>query len=149
MLEERVAAASIAASGGEEDEFAIFLRGNEGEIVGGISCLVLGGCCELQAMWVDDSLRARGLARDLEGHAEAEARGRGCALTMLYAYDALTHGFYDRLGYRTVGVLEDCLAGGALRWYAKDLRVVPLTARSGLGDLAAERVEGDAIGTDG
>ncbi len=37
------------------------------------------------------------------------------------AYDVLTRGFYDRLGYRTVGVIEGCPAGTATRWYCKDL----------------------------
>lgn len=36
-------------------------------------------------------------------------------------YDVLTRGFYDRLGYRTVGILENCPAGTATRWYRKDL----------------------------
>ena len=127
-LEERVADAAMAAAGvDEEQEFAIFLRGDAGEILAGISGMVLGGGCELQAMWVDESLRRRGIAGALLTAAEAEARGRGCTVVMFHAYDVLTHRFYERLGYRSVGVLEDCLAGGALRWYAKDLRVVPLT----------------------
>jgi GNAT superfamily N-acetyltransferase len=122
LLEERLAAASVAAAGVDpEQEFGIFLRGDKGEILGGVSGIVLGGCCELQAMWVDDPLRCRGLARALVAAAEADARSRGCALMMLHAYDVLTHGFYERLGYRTVGVIEGCLAGRAARWYAKDL----------------------------
>jgi hypothetical protein len=36
-------------------------------------------------------------------------------------YDVLTLGFYERLGYRTVGIIEDCPAGTATRWYRKDL----------------------------
>jgi hypothetical protein len=36
-------------------------------------------------------------------------------------YDVLTSGFYDRLGYRTVGTIEDCPAGTTTRWYRKDL----------------------------
>ena len=39
-------------------------------------------------------------------------------------YDVLIGDFYDRLGYRTVGVLEDCPAGNATRWYCKDLNWV-------------------------
>jgi hypothetical protein len=36
-------------------------------------------------------------------------------------YEVLTGDFYDRLGYRTVGVIEDCAAGTTTRWYQKDL----------------------------
>ena len=131
LLEERVAAASVAAAGGDkEHEFGIFLRGDESEILAGISGIVLGRCCELEAMWVDESLRGRGLARALMAAAEAEARSRGCAHVMLYTYDVLTHRFYERLGYRTVGVIEDCLAGSAVRWYAKELSADAPPARA-------------------
>ena len=62
LLEERVAAAAVAAAGvGDDEEFAIFVRNDDGRILAGISGMVWGGCCELHAMWVDESLRGRGL----------------------------------------------------------------------------------------
>ena len=122
LLEEHVAAAAIAATGlGEEQEFAIFARGDDGRVMAGISGVVWGGYCELQAMWVEESLRHRGLAHALIAGAEAEARRRGCALVVFHAYDVLARNLYDRLGYETVGVIEDCPAGSAARWYRKVL----------------------------
>jgi GNAT superfamily N-acetyltransferase len=120
LLEERVAAAAIAAAGlGDEQEFAIFARDDDGRIVAGISAIVWGGYCELQAMWVKESLRSRGLAFALIADAETEARRRGCALVVFHAYDLLTRGLYERLGYETVGVIEGCPAGSAARWFRK------------------------------
>jgi len=121
LLEEQVAAAAIAAAGlGDEQEFAIFARDDDGRIVAGISAIVWGGCCELQAMWVKESLRSGGgLAFALIAGAEAEARRRGCALVAFHAYDLLARGLYERLGYETVGVIENCPAGSAARWYRK------------------------------
>jgi GNAT superfamily N-acetyltransferase len=122
LLEEQVAAAAIAAAGlGDEQEFAIFARDDDGRIVAGISAIVWGGYCELQAMWVEESLRSRGLAFALIADAETEARRRGCALVVFHAYDLLTRGLYERLGYETVGVIEDCPAGSAARWFRKRL----------------------------
>jgi GNAT superfamily N-acetyltransferase len=72
-------------------------------------------------MWVEESLRNRGLARALFAGAEAEARRRGCALVVFHAYDLLARGLYERLGYETVGVIEDCPAGSTARWYRKVL----------------------------
>ena len=44
LLEEQVAAVAIAAAGlGEEDEFAIFARGDDGGVLAGISGIVWGG----------------------------------------------------------------------------------------------------------
>ena len=122
LLEEQVASAAIAATGlGEEQEFGIFARGDDGRVVAGISAVVWGGYCELQAMWVEESLRNRGLARALIAGAEAEARRRGCSLVVFHAYDLLARGLYERLGYETVGIIENCAAGGAARWYRKIL----------------------------
>ncbi len=122
LLEEQVAAAAIAAAGlGDEREFGIFARGEDGEVVAGVSGIAWGGYCELQALWVDESLRNRGLARALLDRAEDEARRRGCALVVFHAYDLLARGLYERLGYETVGVIENCPAGSAARWYRKVL----------------------------
>ena len=122
LLEERVAAAATLAAGtGDDQEFGIFLRDEEGRVLAGISGITWGGCCELQAMWVDEPLRGRGLARALMAGAEAEARRRGCALVAFHAYDLLARGLYERLGYETVAVMEGFPAGSAARWYRKDL----------------------------
>jgi GNAT superfamily N-acetyltransferase len=121
LLEDQVAAAAIAAAGlGPDEEFGIFVR-DEGRVVAGISGIVWGGCCELQAMWVHESLRGRGLARSLVAGAEAEARRRGCSLVQFRAYDLLAPGIYERLGYETVGVIENCPVGSTARWFRKDL----------------------------
>ena len=122
LLEAHVAAAAAAAAGlGEEQEFAIFARQDDCRIVAGISGIIWGGYCELQAMWVEESLRNRGLAHALIAGAETEARRRGCALVVFHAYDLLARGLYERLGYETVGVIENCPAGSAARWYRKAL----------------------------
>ena len=122
LLEERLAAAAVAAAGvGEEEEFGIFVRDEDERVVAGASGSIWGGCCQVHAVWVEDDLRGRGLGRVLMTEAEAEARRRGCRLIMGLTYQVLTADFYDRLGYRIVGVIEDCPAGTATRWYRKDL----------------------------
>ena len=122
LLEGHVEAAAVAAAGvGDVQEFGIFIRDDPGRMLGGISGIVFGGCCELQALWVDVALRGRGLARTLMSEAEAEARRRGCSLVTFRAYDLLVFGLYERLGYKTVGTIEDCPAGYAARWYRKHL----------------------------
>ena len=122
LLEERVTAAAIEAAGvGEDRAFGIFVRDDERRIVAGISGMTWGRCCELHAMWVDEPLRGRGLARALMARAESVARQRGCALVEFFAYDLLVAGLYERLGYEAVGVIEGCPAGSAARWYCKRL----------------------------
>ena len=122
LLEERVAEAAVAAAGlGDDEEFAVFLRDEDGEIRAGVAGLVWGGYCELQAMWVDEPLRRQGLARALMARAEDEARRRGCALVAFHAYDLLTAGLFEKLGYDAVGFIDGCPAGSTARWYRKHL----------------------------
>ena len=122
VLEERLAEAAVAAAGvGAEREFGIFVRDDSGQVVAGASGSTWGGCCQVHAVWVDDPLRGRGLARALMAATEAEARRRGCRLVMGLTYEVLTADFYDRLGYRIIGVIDDCPAGTSTRWYRKDL----------------------------
>ena len=121
FLEERMATAAIAAvAAGDEEEFAIVAR-EDGSLVAGTSGTIWGGCCQVHVVWVDDALRKSGIGRTLMAETEAEARRRGCRVVMGITYDVLIGDFYDRLGYRTVGALEDCPAGTTTRWYCKDL----------------------------
>ena len=121
FLEDHMARAAVAAAGvGDEKEFAVLVR-KAGGIVAGASGAMWGGGCQLHVVWVDKTFRNGGIGRTLMAEVEREARLRGCRLVMGLTYDVLIGNFYDRLGYRTIGVLEDCPAGTATRWYCKEL----------------------------
>jgi GNAT superfamily N-acetyltransferase len=121
FLEERMAEAAVSAAGvGDEEEFVVIMR-DDGRIVAGASCVNWGGGCQVHVVWVDAPLRRRGLARVLMSEVEQEAHRRGCRVVMGLTYDVLTGDYYDRLGYHTVGVIEDCPAGTTTRWYCKNL----------------------------
>ncbi len=121
LLEDRMAQAAVEAAGvGDEREFAVLVR-KDGGIVAGASGTMWGGGCQLHVVWVDKTRRNAGLGRALMAEVEHEARLRGCRLVMGLTYDVLIADFYDRLGYRTIGVLENCPAGTTTRWYCKDL----------------------------
>ena len=61
VLETQIRREASAAMGlGEEADLAIFVR-DAGRVVAGISGWTWGDCCELQSLWVEPSLRGRGL----------------------------------------------------------------------------------------
>ena len=121
FLEQRMAEAAISAADvGDEEEFAVLVRDDD-RVVAGASGIIWGGGCQVHVVWVDEPLRRRGLGRALMAEVEHEARRRGCRLVMGLTYDVLTGDYYDRLGYRTVGIIENCPAGSVTRWYCKDL----------------------------
>jgi GNAT superfamily N-acetyltransferase len=122
LLEERVTAAAAAAAGLDaERELAIFLRDQDDQVLAGISGITWGGYCDLHLLWVAPPLRGRGLARRLVAAAEDEARRRACSFVIFFAYDLLTPGLYEGLGYEVLAVVPDCPAGSSARLFRKIL----------------------------
>jgi GNAT superfamily N-acetyltransferase len=123
FLEDRVVGATVEATGHRDlRELAVFVR-RDGEPVAGIYGWTWGGCCELQYLWVDPSLRGQGLATRLMTAAEDEARRRGCHQVVLFTHDTQAPGLYARRGYEAVGTVDGYPAGHAAHWFR-----LPLTA---------------------
>ena len=110
--------ASTAMGLGDEVELAIFVR-DGGRVVAGIAGWTWGDCCELQSLWVEPSLRGRGLATRLIAAAEREAAARGCSQTVHFTYDFQAGGLYERTGYELVGRVENFPSGTDVLWYRK------------------------------
>ena len=121
VLETQIRREASAAMGlGDEAELAIFVR-DAGRVVAGISGWTWGDCCELQSLWVEPSLRGRGLATRLIAAAEAEAAARGCSQTVHFTYAFQARALYERNGYELVGRVEDFPSGTDVLWYRKRL----------------------------
>jgi GNAT superfamily N-acetyltransferase len=121
LLETQVRREAAAAMGlGGDVELAIFVR-DAGAVVAGISGWTWGDCCELESLWVEPSLRGRGLATRLLAAAEAEAAARGCKQTVHFTWDFQAGALYERAGYELVGRVEDFPMGADVLWYRKRL----------------------------
>jgi GNAT superfamily N-acetyltransferase len=121
VLETKIRREASAAMGlGDEEDLAIFVR-DAGTVVAGISGWTWGDCCELQSLWVEPSLRGRGLATRLLAAAEAEAAARGCSQTVHFTWDFQTRALYQRNGYELVGRVEAFPSGTDVLWYHKRL----------------------------
>ena len=121
VLETQIRREASAAMGlGDEADLAIFVR-DAGRVVAGISGWTWGDCCELQSLWVEPSLRGRGLATRLIAAAEAEAAARGCSQTVHFTYAFQARALYERNGYELVGRVEDFPSGTDVLWYRKRL----------------------------
>ncbi len=123
LLEVQIRRAASDAMGlGEEVDLAIFVR-DAGTVVAGISGWTWGDCCELQNLWVDPSLRRRGLATQLIAAAEAEAAARGCSQTVHFTYGFQARALYERNGYELLGRVENFPSGTDALWYGKRLQL--------------------------
>ena len=86
---------------------ALSLRDAEDRIVGGVFGATMWGWLMIDGLWVDASLRARGLGRQLLLSCEAKALERGCRGAWLGTFDFQAREFYERQGYTVFAALPE------------------------------------------
>lgn len=85
------------------------IKDENGEIIGGIlACLELWRILSIDTLWVKKEFRNQGVAKQLLGLVEAEARNMGCNTVYLSTFDFQAKDFYLKNGYEIFGALEDC-----------------------------------------
>jgi GNAT superfamily N-acetyltransferase len=123
FLEERLYEFNQDATGLRDGRgLGVFVRDLAGRLVAGAAGYTWGGACVLRQVWVDETLRGRGLGRELLARAEAEARRRGCRLLLLGTHSFQAPGFYQKLGFEHVAELADHPPGHAEIFLRKQLR---------------------------
>ncbi len=75
----------------------------------------------MQAVWVSDEPRGRGLATKLTQEAESEAIRRGCPRVFLETLSFQALPFYEKLGYVIFSKLAELPLGGARYTLTKQL----------------------------
>jgi GNAT superfamily N-acetyltransferase len=117
--------AETATASGHADAVDLVVVAREGsELRGGVCGWTWGGCCELDSLWVDPSLRGAGLGSRLLAAAEGVAQQRGCRQVVLFTHGfQASAGFYEHRGYDLVGRVEDYPSGSTALWFRKPLRV--------------------------
>jgi GNAT superfamily N-acetyltransferase len=86
---------------------AVFHRDTGGRIVAGLSGYTAWGWLYVQWLWVDASMRGQGIAGQMLGAAEAEARTRGCHGAIIDTFSPVARRTYERQGYRSFGEVAD------------------------------------------
>jgi GNAT superfamily N-acetyltransferase len=84
---------------------AVFARDRE-SIVGGLSGETYSGWLFIRYLWVSETLRARGIGRELMSGAELRALERGAHSAWVDTFSFQAPGFYRKLGYEAFGELD-------------------------------------------
>jgi GNAT superfamily N-acetyltransferase len=99
---------------------AVWMR-QQGQILGGAHGDTHYGWLYLSLLWIDESLRGQGWGTRLVQRFEQEGITRGCHGAWVETYSFQAPDFYERLGYREFGRLEDFPPGAARLFYWKPL----------------------------
>jgi len=122
FLEERLYEFNVAATGIADGKlFGLFLRGTDGDVIGGAYGWTWGGTCHLRYLFIPAEMRGQGHGRRLMRAIEQEARVRGCRQILLETHDFQAPEFYRRLGFEPAGVVSDYPLGHALLTMVKRL----------------------------
>jgi ribosomal protein S18 acetylase RimI-like enzyme len=84
----------------------VFIRDDEGRVIGGVTAKTYWEYLEIQFLWVHKHHRDTELGSELMVAAEAEAARRGCKHAFLDTLSFQALGFYTKLGYAEFGRLS-------------------------------------------
>jgi GNAT superfamily N-acetyltransferase len=111
--------------------FALLLHAKDDRLAAGLSGTLAWQWLFVEALWVGDAWRGRGIGRALLARAEARALAEGCHSAWLDTFQA--RGFYLALGYQQFGALDQYPAGQT-RYFLRKRLVRP--ASGGTSDFA-------------
>ena len=89
------------------EPLAVFARDRDRTILAGVIGTVNWNWLHVNLVWVSETLRRTGLGRRLMAEIECVAVERGCTHAHLDTFSYQARPFYERLGYRVFGVLDD------------------------------------------
>jgi ribosomal protein S18 acetylase RimI-like enzyme len=103
-----------AATGHRDgNRLAFTVRGDDGDVLAGLSGWTWGGCGYVDVLWVSEELRGRGIGDRLLATAEAAAGEAGCDRMVLATHSFQAPDFYRARGYQVVGRVDGYPRGHA------------------------------------
>jgi len=98
----------------------VIYQNEDGEMVAGAFAEVYWQSMHIAVLWVDESLRGAGIGTELMHRIEAQAREWQCRFAWTTTFSWQAREFYERLGYRVAGQLDDHPPGHTFYTMRKD-----------------------------
>jgi ribosomal protein S18 acetylase RimI-like enzyme len=101
----------------------IYALDNNGSVVGGLigKTNEIPEWLNISVVWVTEQQRGQGIGQRLMSLAEEEAKNRSCRHARLATSDFQAPGFYEKMGYKMYGKLENFPQGEIDYYFYKDL----------------------------
>lgn len=105
-----------------KEEVGFTVRGNEGEIIGGITGTAYWGHLHIDFLWVDPQSRGQRIAEQLMQTIEQYARKQQYRLLVVDTFSFQAPEFYKKQGFQEFGVLHNHPAGHSQHYFEKRLK---------------------------
>ena len=102
-------------------DIGIFLEDPQGEKIAALIGDTHGNWLEIEYLWVNKDKRGNNIGRDIIERAELLAKQRGCKYAFVNTFHFQAPGFYEKLGYKEVFVLNNYPSTGKRHYYMKEL----------------------------
>ncbi len=104
-----------------KEEVGFTVRGNEGEIIGGITGTAYWGHLHIDFLWVDPQSRGQRIAEQLMQAIEQYAREQHYRLLVVDTFSFQAPEFYKKQGFQEFGVLHNHPEGHSQHYFEKRL----------------------------
>ncbi|GAA5218509.1 GNAT family N-acetyltransferase [Corallincola platygyrae] len=102
-------------------DLAVFVRSEEGEVIGGLTASCSCGNLRLEEMWLPEHARGNGIGKRVLTKAEQLAVENGCVQSVVSTTSFQARPFYEANGYQLVGTIDDLPVGHATFFLVKRL----------------------------
>jgi GNAT superfamily N-acetyltransferase len=126
---------TLNASDDHHQSLTLLLRDENGALLGGLLGDTYWGWLHVAILWLEAKARRHGHGSRLLAAAEAEAVRRGCHHAHLDTMSFQALPFYEKHGYKVMGILDDLPIGHKRIFLSKELdHRKTITRRAGLFD---------------
>ncbi|WP_159640728.1 GNAT family N-acetyltransferase [Erysipelothrix anatis] len=105
----------------EHSKFAIYIRDEDENIVGGISGEIFGNWVDIEYLVIHENLRGQGLGKALLEKVESMAIEHRCRYLFLNTFGFQGKNFYPKFGFKEVYVKQDYPLTGTDHFFVKEL----------------------------
>lgn len=104
------------------DSYSVVIKNKEAELKAVVMVSFLWNGMHIDSLWVDESVRGQNLGTKLMNMVEEEGINRGSTVSYTDTFTYQAPEFYEKLGYKLYGKLENFPENCSLNYYCKSLK---------------------------
>jgi ribosomal protein S18 acetylase RimI-like enzyme len=103
------------------EPFGFLVHDAQQNLIGGCTGVFMYGLLHIKLLWIDDSIRNKGLGTELMSKAESYAREHNCRSILVETFDWQGKDFYEKLGYEVAFSYDGFDDGYQFYFFRKNL----------------------------